>query len=53
MATKSKSDISNSAIRIFLQSVGSYYDEIRGFKRFNRNCPEWDETKYQNINLRS
>jgi hypothetical protein len=28
---RTKSDISNSAIRIFLQNVGKYYDEERGF----------------------
>ena len=31
---KSKSDISNSAIRIFLQLVGKFYDEVRGFEKF-------------------
>jgi hypothetical protein len=31
---KSKSDISNSALRIFLQRVGKYYDELRGFDEF-------------------
>ena len=31
---KSKSDISNSALRIFLQRVGKYYDELRGFEEF-------------------
>jgi hypothetical protein len=31
---RSKSDISNSAIRIFLQKVGDFYDEERGFKPF-------------------
>jgi hypothetical protein len=31
---RSKSDISNSAIRIFLQDVGKYYDEARGFEPF-------------------
>jgi hypothetical protein len=28
---RSKSDISNSAIRIFLQDVGKFYDKARGF----------------------
>ena len=28
---RSKFDISNSAIRIFLQDVGKFYDEARGF----------------------
>lgn len=31
---RSKSDISNSAIRIFLQMVGRFYDEARGYSRF-------------------
>ena len=31
---RSKSDISNSAIRIFLQDVGKFYDEQRGFEPF-------------------
>lgn len=31
---RSKSDISNSAIRIFLQDVGKFYDEARGFVPF-------------------
>lgn len=31
---RSKSDISNSAIRIFLQDVGRFYDEIRGFSPY-------------------
>ncbi|HEV8515920.1 MAG TPA: HNH endonuclease [Cyclobacteriaceae bacterium] len=31
---KTKSDISNSAIRIFLQKVGEFYDKTRGFEKF-------------------
>lgn len=31
---RSKSDIANSAIRIFLQEVGKFYDERRGLKPF-------------------
>jgi 5-methylcytosine-specific restriction endonuclease McrA len=31
---RSKSDISNSAIRIFLQDVGKFYDKARGFDPF-------------------
>jgi hypothetical protein len=31
---RTKSDISNSAIRIFLQQVGKYYDEVRGLEPF-------------------
>jgi 5-methylcytosine-specific restriction endonuclease McrA len=31
---RSKSDIANSAIRIFLQDVGRFYDTARGFEAF-------------------
>ena len=31
---RSKSDIANSAIRIFLQEVGKFYDTARGFEPF-------------------
>lgn len=31
---RSKSDIANSAIRIFLQRVGVFYDEKRGYEKF-------------------
>jgi len=31
---RSKSDISNSALRIFLQEVGKFYDKERGFEPF-------------------
>ena len=31
---RSKSDIANNAIRIFLQDVGKYYDQARGFEPF-------------------
>lgn len=31
---RSKSDISNSAIRVFLQEVGRFYDEARGYEPF-------------------
>ncbi len=34
---RSKSDISNSAIRIFLQKVGEYYDKSRGLDKFVPN----------------
>lgn len=34
MMARSKSDIANSAIRIFLQDVGRYYDEARGLEPF-------------------
>ena len=43
MGTKSKSDISNSAIRMLLQAAGSYYDEARGFKKFNTKGEEWQK----------
>lgn len=36
MGTKSLSDISNSAIRIFLQEAAKGYDESRGFPRWNK-----------------
>jgi hypothetical protein len=31
---RSKSDIANSAIRIFFQDVGRFYDTTRGFEPF-------------------
>ena len=31
---RTKSDISNSAIRIFLQDVGKFYDKARGYAPF-------------------
>ena len=34
---RSKSDISNSAIRIFLQMVGQFYDEARCYSKFVPN----------------
>ena len=34
MSRRSKSDISNSAIRIFLQDVGKFYDKARGYEAF-------------------
>jgi hypothetical protein len=40
---RSKSDISNSAIRIFLQDVGKYYDEARGFEPFGPKVAQKDE----------
>lgn len=40
---RSKSDISNSAIRIFLQDVGRYYDEVRGFEPFGPKVKQKDE----------
>jgi 5-methylcytosine-specific restriction endonuclease McrA len=40
---RSKSDISNSAIRIFLQDVGKYYDEVRGFEPFGPKIAQKDE----------
>ncbi|MFN7540282.1 MAG: HNH endonuclease [Bacteroidota bacterium] len=33
---RSKSDISNHTIRIFLQMVGKFYDEKRGYKPFTK-----------------
>jgi len=40
---RSKSDISNSAIRIFLQDVGKYYDKARGFESFGPKVAQKDE----------
>lgn len=40
---RSKSDISNSAIRIFLQDVGKYYDQARGFDPFTPKVSQKDE----------
>lgn len=40
---RSKSDISNSAIRIFLQDVGKFYDEARGFEPFVPKVAQKDE----------
>ena len=40
---RSKSDISNSAIRIFLQEVGKFYDEARGFDIFKPTKPQKQE----------
>ena len=40
---RSKSDISNSAIRIFLQDVGKFYDEARGFDPFGPKVSQKDE----------
>ena len=34
---RSKSDISNHTIRIFLQMVGKFYDEKRGYKPFSKS----------------
>ncbi len=40
---RSKSDISNSAIRIFLQMVGRFYDEARGYGTFVPNKRQKEE----------
>ena len=40
---RSKSDISNSAIRIFLQEVGKFYDQARGFDPFVPKVSQKDE----------
>lgn len=37
---RSKSDIANSAIRIFLQKVGVFYDDARGFDKFVPNTKQ-------------
>lgn len=40
---RSKSDISNSALRIFLQEVGKFYDEARGFEKFGPKKKQKEE----------
>ena len=40
---RSKSDIANSAIRIFLQDVGKFYDEARGLEPFGPKVRQKDE----------
>jgi len=40
---RSKSDISNSAIRIFLQDVGKYYDEVRELEPFGPKVKQKEE----------
>lgn len=40
---RSKSDISNSALRIFLQEVGKFYDTERGFEPFGPKKKQKEE----------
>ena len=40
---RSKSDISNSAIRIFLQDVGKFYDKARGFEPIGTKVAQKEE----------
>jgi 5-methylcytosine-specific restriction endonuclease McrA len=40
---RSKSDISNSAIRVFLQDVGTFYDRERGFESFRPTVKQKDQ----------
>jgi hypothetical protein len=40
MAQRSKSDVSNAALRIFLQRVGSFYDQIRGLEEYRSQRPQ-------------
>ncbi len=40
---KGKSDISNSAIRMFLQKVGEAYDQYRGLQPFKLTTTQWAE----------
>ncbi len=40
---RSKSDIANSAIRIFLQDVGKFYDQARGFEPFGPKKAQKEE----------
>lgn len=44
MSTKSQADISNSAIRMFLQAVGALYDEARKLPKYSTRGKEWKET---------
>ncbi len=40
---KSRADISNSAIRVFLQKVGEAYDQYRGLQPFKPTSSQWKE----------
>ncbi|MEN3334533.1 MAG: hypothetical protein V7641_3898 [Blastocatellia bacterium] len=40
---KSKSDISNNAIRIFLHQVGNFYDRIRGYEEYRSTSKQKKE----------
>ena len=40
MAQRSKSDVSNAALRIFLQRVGAYYDHARGLEEYRSQRPQ-------------
>lgn len=40
---RSQSDLSNTAIRIFLQDVGAFYDRERGFEPFRPSVPQKQE----------
>lgn len=40
---RSKYDIANSAIRIFLQDVGKFYDQARGYEPFTPRAGQKDE----------
>jgi hypothetical protein len=40
---RSKSDISNHTIRIFLQMVGKFYDEKRGYKPFSKTKKNFEQ----------
>jgi hypothetical protein len=41
--SKSRADISNSAIRVFLTKVGKAYDELRGLQPFRGTRKQWEE----------
>lgn len=43
MGSKGKSDISNDAIRVFLQKVGEAYDTARGLRPFKPTRKQWKE----------
>jgi hypothetical protein len=46
MGSKGKSDISNFAIRAFLQKVGEAYDTARKFEPFKPTIIQWKETLF-------
>lgn len=40
VAQRSKSDVSNAALRIFLQRVGAFYDQARGLEEYRSQRPQ-------------
>jgi hypothetical protein len=43
MAARTRADIANSAIRIFLQQVGTFYDSLRGYQPYKPTKAQWTE----------